>query len=265
MEKPKSLQDALRQSIHHWLDVIARYEEIKNESPSAYIYSSQCPLCNYCRVANGIHCSVCVLVDDLGGCCQEWDDCYTTFGTDDFPAKAQLMVERLKKELTKVTPKLKVGDRVRVLSGHQGSDNEEWSLCNCKTGRITKEADELYKFPFDWKVKIGFQSYLFSDYELELIAEGDKTMSDKQYPPEEIQIDGVKYVRQQDLPKEEKPYVFQAGDVARNDEGNCRIVLEINGRLTSYGTEFADFQVVGQEEFEHHGYKKIGVISDFIK
>jgi hypothetical protein len=62
----------------------------------------------------------------------------------------------------------------------------------------------------------------------------------------------------------EPPYQFQAMDVAKNEYGQIRIIMASNGKLVSYDP-VGGFQSMGQSSFENAGYKKIGVISDFIK
>lgn len=59
-------------------------------------------------------------------------------------------------------------------------------------------------------------------------------------------------------------YIFKAGDVARNENNETRIIVRVNGALKSFskhGTSISD----GQQDFERFDYKYVGRISDFIK
>jgi len=62
----------------------------------------------------------------------------------------------------------------------------------------------------------------------------------------------------------EPPYQFKAADVARNNAGRTRIIVRDYEQLVSYDTDGV-FQAGSQEDFEECGYKKIGVITDYIK
>jgi len=64
--------------------------------------------------------------------------------------------------------------------------------------------------------------------------------------------------------KEEEPYVFKVGDVARNRADKARIILRINGEMRSINNKGIE-ESEGQHDFEVFGYKLIGVLSDFIK
>ncbi len=62
-----------------------------------------------------------------------------------------------------------------------------------------------------------------------------------------------------------KPYVFQAGDVA-TCEGSIRIIVQSRDSEMLAFNERGTWETVrGQAGFEAYGYKKIGVLSDFIK
>ena len=65
-------------------------------------------------------------------------------------------------------------------------------------------------------------------------------------------------------PPKPEPYQFKAADVARNNAGRTRIIVRDYGKLVSYDTD-GGFQAGSQEDFEECGYKKIGVITDYIK
>ncbi len=66
---------------------------------------------------------------------------------------------------------------------------------------------------------------------------------------------------------DKKPYQFKAGDVVENEQGKKRVIVRdvsphyVLKAFTLHG----HFQTEGQKEFEAVPYKKIGVISDYIK
>lgn len=64
----------------------------------------------------------------------------------------------------------------------------------------------------------------------------------------------------------EKPYQFQAGDVARNkDVGFLRFIVEgPNGRLQSYTTD-GQYMVTDQRMFESNNYEYAGRIDEYIQ
>jgi len=65
-------------------------------------------------------------------------------------------------------------------------------------------------------------------------------------------------------PVKEK-YIFKAGDIARNCEGEIKfIVRQLNGGLCSFGEVFR-ITTTGQKEFESWDYKKIGELKDLLK
>lgn len=63
---------------------------------------------------------------------------------------------------------------------------------------------------------------------------------------------------------EEPKYEFKAGDVAESNQGLKRMILYCRNGLCSFDPNGHEASSK-QQEFEVAGYKKIGVISDFIK
>jgi hypothetical protein len=61
-----------------------------------------------------------------------------------------------------------------------------------------------------------------------------------------------------------KPYQFKAGDVIENRDGHKRIIAGYSNELKSFNLGGLP-RSIGQYDFELWGYKKIGVIKDFIK
>ena len=67
--------------------------------------------------------------------------------------------------------------------------------------------------------------------------------------------------------EEPKPYQFQAGDVVEYGVGSRRIIcLTSKGNLEAFGLNgYTKCASGGQKCFENAGYRKIGVLSDYIK
>ena len=65
-------------------------------------------------------------------------------------------------------------------------------------------------------------------------------------------------------PKPE-PYQFKAGDVCKNMYGDNRIIIKERGELRAFARNGGYSGSYGQKTFEEYKYRKIGVISDFIK
>ena len=62
----------------------------------------------------------------------------------------------------------------------------------------------------------------------------------------------------------EPEYHFESGDVVCTKEGCIRVICKDHTGLLSFALN-GTFQSIGQDEFEKHGYKKIGVLKDYIK
>ncbi len=67
-------------------------------------------------------------------------------------------------------------------------------------------------------------------------------------------------------PEPEK-YVFQAGDVVVNSFGRKRVIVKLREELVPINVETGNvyFAERGQSAFEKQKYRKIGVLSDYIK
>ena len=63
--------------------------------------------------------------------------------------------------------------------------------------------------------------------------------------------------------EEEKPYIFQAGDVAKHRDGDYRIIINFS-RPISYDL-YGNKASTCQKDFELYGYTKIGTLKDFIQ
>lgn len=64
--------------------------------------------------------------------------------------------------------------------------------------------------------------------------------------------------------EDEKKYIFKEGDVAEASSFGRRVIVRSNSVLTSYN-EYGSRQGSGQKYFEDNGYKKIGVLGDYLK
>lgn len=62
---------------------------------------------------------------------------------------------------------------------------------------------------------------------------------------------------------EGKKYIFKAGDVARHQDGSYRIIIGFSHPISYdlYGNKASNCQ----KDFEFYGYKKVGILNDFIK
>lgn len=132
MKKPKTKLEALIKSREHWLDVIRRYPETRNE-----IYGWDCPLCVFVRGTNkSAYGHPCVLAERADGicdyrCCEEWRQCKNVNldvksgknNTADFIPAAKKMVARLEKEIaievSKNPPKAEDKTELKIEEHHQ--------------------------------------------------------------------------------------------------------------------------------------------------
>ncbi len=92
-------------------------------------------------------------------------------------------------------------------------------------------------------------------------------MSEKMIPVRGKQVSEATIVEalQKHCGFEEKKYVFQAGDViVLGNSRDIYIIIDNHGVLESFWLDGIQREK-GQAEFESKGYKKIGVLSDFIK
>ena len=63
---------------------------------------------------------------------------------------------------------------------------------------------------------------------------------------------------------EEKKYIFKAGDVVINKEGEYRVIVQgFVDDLVSYDKRGGKMSS-GQKEFEYWEYKKVGTLEDYI-
>lgn len=76
-----------------------------------------------------------------------------------------------------------------------------------------------------------------------------------------LQVEKDKLLKQKE---KEKRYVFQAGDVAVNECGETRIIMDVNTVLMSF-TVRGFLLLKGQNQFENYGYKKIGTLEELFE
>ena len=92
-------------------------------------------------------------------------------------------------------------------------------------------------------------------------------MSEKMIPirGKHVSEDTIVEALQKHCGFEEKPYVFKVSDLAENRDGGKRIICpDSNGGVMSI--DLSGFHMSSsQSSFDALGYKKIGVLSDFIK
>lgn len=86
------------------------------------------------------------------------------------------------------------------------------------------------------------------------------TIKGKQFSEETIVEALMKHCN---FEEEKEKYIFQAGDIAKFGI-HLRIIVWVNGNLVA--CDGGGYCVArGQAEFESCGYKKIGILTDFIK
>ncbi len=67
------------------------------------------------------------------------------------------------------------------------------------------------------------------------------------------------------LPEPKKPkHIFEAGDVAKNEYGEIRIIIKKNWKVYSFGLA-GEYQNTNQCGFERLGYQYIGRLEDLLK
>ncbi len=65
--------------------------------------------------------------------------------------------------------------------------------------------------------------------------------------------------------KHPEEFIFQAGDVCDTaTKGEVRIIISNNGNVESYNAD-GKLCSTSQKQFEASGYRKIGVLSEYIK
>ena len=74
------------------------------------------------------------------------------------------------------------------------------------------------------------------------------------------------YTKKHPEPEPEK-YVFQAGDVVVGSLGRKRVIVKLREELVPINVETGNvyFAERGQPAFEKQKYRKVGVLSDYIK
>ena len=83
----------------------------------------------------------------------------------------------------------------------------------------------------------------------------------------EVSEDTIALALMQYFTEHPEKYIFQAGDVVKNMYENKRVIFKnAAGHLRSIALETnEEVATVGQKDFEKFGYRKIGVLSDYIK
>ena len=85
----------------------------------------------------------------------------------------------------------------------------------------------------------------------------------------EVSEDTIALALMQYFTEHPKKYIFQAGDVASyEDEGqdsDYRIIVKYKGELLSFLINGEYSSSYCQRQFESNKYRKIGVLSDYIK
>jgi len=64
--------------------------------------------------------------------------------------------------------------------------------------------------------------------------------------------------------KPKPKHIFKAGDVARNEYGELRIIIKRSGEICSFGL-VGEYQNTGQDGFERLNYEYIGRLKDLLK
>lgn len=132
---------------------------------------------------------------------------------------------------------------------------KEWEKVNgvaVTTPAYKKAVDELLARLYKERDKLMSKEKM---HEIEGL--GDKAVSDSTI---------TEALKEHFSEKEKKPYEFQAGDICLTRPNHQkRLILKIDGKLRAFDVKDGECMARGQREFEECGYRKIGVISDFIK
>ncbi len=143
----------------------------------------------------------------------------------------------------------------------QDGNKHNYVLGLCK-GRWSKKY-VAEKFLMDYENDAMRQNCVVND------TERKQTMSENTIKLDQVTKDiGLLQLEAAELAKkveDERRYIFKAGDVVVNDKGQTRIILRGKGELSSFSVEYGDRGGSGQEHFEKFKYKKIGVLTDYIK
>ena len=82
----------------------------------------------------------------------------------------------------------------------------------------------------------------------------------------EVSEDTIALALMQYFTEHSEEYIFQAGDVAENMNGDRRLIINIDEKLRAVNIENGVALFTnGQVEFEKCKYRKIGVLSEYIK
>ena len=80
----------------------------------------------------------------------------------------------------------------------------------------------------------------------------------------EVSEDTIALALMQYFTEHPEKYIFQAGDVVENQDGNKRIIVSFSGSRLSFSPN-GRVESRCQEQFKKYGYRKIGVLSEYIK
>lgn len=84
----------------------------------------------------------------------------------------------------------------------------------------------------------------------------------KEVPLSEVSVETFEKMRE---PKPEPEYQFQGGDVARCKFNDIRIIVNVPDKGIMSVSSDGNCASTNQKDFEYYKYKKIGILSDFIK